>query len=393
MIQRWTKLTLFIIISIVMSGAIFFYKYHSTNLKFPTYFKYSEADTSALANSYSNHEITQTSLKKWDTIMFDLVKENKLGDTYASRVYAYVYTSQRDAAFLSNNIKSKMMGSIEPISAKVLCLFFPTSCSAIMMRINNDDPYSNLLSEIVSKKVKERMLQDSKHNYLYEEKKQADQYWSGVRPYYGQDVGSWMTWLIKSSHEFIAPPPPAHDDPEWNEQVRLVNKALKDNTVEQITSIVFWAGNPSTITPPGIWLVYANDYMDLSHTDLAKKLFIRSILSMGIADSVITVFNSKYTYWCKRPFMRDPSIHTVMPTPNHPSYPAGHSTLSSTAAKILSYYLPENKKNWNNLLSVASEGRVWGGIHFPIDAHQGTILGDKVGNDVLIKAPTLFDNK
>ena len=91
--------------------------------------------------------------------------------------------------------------------------------------------------------------------------------------------------------------------------------------------------------------------------------------------------------------MRDPSIHTIMPTPNHPSYPAGHSTLSATAATLLSFYFPENKKKWEELASVASDSRVWGGIHFPIDVKQGLILGHKVGEAVIAKVQLLFSDK
>ena len=109
------------------------------------------------------------------------------------------------------------------------------------------------------------------------------------------------------------------------------------------------------------------------------------MLAMGIADSVIVVFNSKYTYWIKRPFMLDPTILTVMPTPNHPSYPAGHSTISAAAAGILKYYLPENSAYWSNRANEASLGRVWGGIHFPIDAEQGFILGNRVAEAVINK--------
>ncbi|RUR04420.1 vanadium-dependent haloperoxidase [Legionella sp. km772] len=165
--------------------------------------------------------------------------------------------------------------------------------------------------------------------------------------------------------------------------------ALKHISPEQINQVIFWAGNPSTVTPPGIWLIFANDYMNLHQIELEKALYVRSILAMGIADSVIAVFNSKYTYWVKRPFMREPSIHTIMPTPNHPSYPAGHSTLSATAETLLSYFFPENSAKWKNLASIASEGRVWGGIHFPIDVEQGGLLGDKVGEAIISQLPYL----
>lgn len=387
---RAIKITIAIVIAAVSIAFLFYYKNYSTSPILPTYFSYSSEDIKPLRSLKSNLTITQASLNKWDAIMFDLVKKNKLGDTQASKIYAYVYTAQREGAFLSKNIKHEFMGSIGPLTAEVLCLFFTDNCDAIRVTIRHGkDSYSNSLKDIVLMKIKNQMQEDKKQNYLYQEKKPSNQYWAGVPPYYGQDVGSWKTWLIASGHEFIAPPPPPYDSVEWKDQLTVVTSALKNTTPEQVTSIVFWAGNPSTITPPGIWLVYANDYMTSHRVDLSKRLFIRSILSMGLADSIITVFNAKYTYWSKRPFMRDPMIHTVMPTPNHPSYPAGHSSISSTAATILSFYFPENKKEWGHLASLASQGRVWGGIHFPIDTQQGLILGKKVGEKILINAQPL----
>jgi membrane-associated phospholipid phosphatase len=371
-----------------------FYFYTFPNKTLPTYFNYSATDYQALSNLESSNDMQLASLKKWDAIMFDLIKEYKLGDTNASQVYAYVYTAQRDAAFLSKNAKHTFMGNLDPVTAEVLCVFFSQSCPDIRVIKHKDDKYSEKLAELVLKKIQERIQKDKKNIHLFTEKKTANLYWKGVKPYYGQDVGSWKTWLINSSNEFVAPPIPDNNNSVfWNSQLKEVTTALQNITPEQTASVVFWAGNPSTITPPGIWLVYANDYMSKHHVNLTNTLYLRSILAMGIADSVIAAFNSKYTYWIKRPFLLDATIQTVMPTPNHPSYPAGHSTLSATAAVILSIYFPENTKQWKSLEFVASSGRVWGGIHFPIDAEQGIILGEKIGNAIVIKMPPLQNGK
>ncbi len=391
---RATKFFLSIGIAIVLLCCSFaFYLYLPTREILPTYFNYSKTDLNLLRALDSSQEITQKNLMKWDQIMFDLIKENKLGDVYASRIYAYVYTAQRDAVFLSHNVKHTFMGSIEPVSAAVLCLFFTDSCSSIKEQINsiNNDKFSNSLSKIVMKNIIIRMQQDKNQSHLYDEPKVNKSHWIGIQPYYGEEVGSWKTWLIKSGHEFIAPPPPASNSVEWHTQVDLVLHALKHITPDQINQVIFWAGNPSTVTPPGIWLIFANDYMNLHEVGLEKTLYVRSVLAMSIADSVITVFNSKYTYWVKRPFMRNPSIHTIMPTPNHPSYPAGHSTLSATAAAILTYFFPQNGNEWKKLASIASKGRVWGGIHFPIDAKQGALLGNEVGDAIIHQLPLLPD--
>ncbi|RAP35972.1 hypothetical protein B1207_10365 [Legionella quinlivanii] len=347
----------------------------------PTYFQYTDEELASLESLQSAQSMTEASLNKWDKLMFDLIKSNKLGDAPASKIYAYVLTAQRDAAFLSYNAKQEFMGSLDVVTAKVLCLFFKQDCSTIQFQIKTD-PYSEKIAELVVSKIIKRMDIDRKMEKLSAEKR-GTLYWKGTTPYFGQETGSWKTWVISSPSQYVSKSPPRPDSEEWQSQLKQTQTALKNISPEQTKAVVFWAGNPSTITPPGIWLKFANEYMESEHVSFSKMLLVRSVLAMGIADEVITLFYTKYTYWIRRPFMLDPSINTVMPTPNHPSYPAGHSGISATAAVILSYYFPENKKMWWKKANEASSSRVWGGIHFPIDAQQGLVTGQQVGEAVI----------
>lgn len=372
----------------VLGIGAFFYYFKSQPNTSSTYFTYNTSEVKPLSQLNSDQMITTNSLPKWDEMVFELVKENKLGDAYAARIYAYLYLAQRDATFLSEKIKHKPMGSLDPISSKILCLFFPPNCLDLV-KYNYSDAYSEALAKIVLEKIKPRMLADNYNAKPYPEKISSHN-WAGVRPYFAQEVGSWMPWFMKQGSQFRAPPPPAYDSIEWQKQLSLTKAALANITPEQTKSVIFWAGNPGTVTPAGIWLMLANDYMWSQHLSLNNILLIRSVLAMGIEDSLIAVFDSKYTYWVKRPNMLDPSILTVMPTPNHPSYPAGHSTVSSAASTILDFYLPNNKTHWDKAASDASMGRVWGGIHFPIDAEQGFILGHKVGEAAVQAASSKY---
>lgn len=369
---------------IVIAIAVFYYSKSTSTQPLPTYFTYTQAEIITLRSLHSDQEITVDALRKWDNIMFSLVKENNFGDAPASRVYAYLYAAQRDVAFLSYNIKNSFMGNIDYISAQTLCLFFEKNCSDMLVQTQKTDSYSKALADIVLNKIRTRREADKKNVHLQPEKPAAH-YWAGIRPYYGADVGSWMPWTMQSVNKFVAPPPPAYDSPEWQHQLKITKDALANITPEQTKIVVFWAGNPGTVTPPGLWLTDANDYMFSHNIPLSKTILVRSVLTMAMADAVIAVFYSKYTYQIKRPFMLDPSIFTIMPTPNHPSYPAGHSTISAAAAAVLVYYFPEQRDDWLKKAYEASMGRIWGGIHFPIDAEQGTILGKRVGESAIIK--------
>lgn len=376
------KLVYLLIAAAALIAACYFgMSYFKSSPVMPTYFAYNSNAINSFKSFSSKEVIDLDALEKWDQVMFELVKSNKLGDAYAGRVYAYLYTAQYEVAALSFNETQSFSGSIDPISAQVLCLFFTDSCSNLV-RQGNTDVYSNVLANIVIEKIKQRIAEDKKSTYLYPvaESKEG---WVGVKPYFGQEVGSWRTWYIKSSSTFRATPPPPPQSPEWDKELQDVKQQLQAITPEQVKSVVIWAGGGGTITPPGQWLRLANQYMTEKNVPLSKILTVRAVLARGIEDAVISVFDSKYTYLCKRPFMRDSKILTVMPTPNHPSYPAGHATISWSAATILDFYFPENKSEWDRMATDASHGRTWGGIHFPIDSEVGKAMGIKVGDVVI----------
>ncbi|STX52069.1 PAP2 superfamily [Legionella busanensis] len=379
--KGWLALSLSVSLIIILTG-LYFYLSNTKTQQLPTYFTYTPEEQASLFQLQSNKLMTTSSLKKWDNLMFDLVKSHKLADAPASKLYAYVTTAQRDAAFLAFNSKHQFIGSLDIVSSEVLCLFFPDSCLNIKLTVNNDDRFSRRLSDLVLGKIKQRIAKDRLNERLSPQLA-GEGYWAGVKPFFGQEVGSWAPWFISSVKQYLSPNPPKPNDPAWQAQLKQTEKALSSITPEQTKAVVFWAGNPSTVTPPGIWLKFANDYMDREQIPFSKVVFVRSVLSMGIADAVIALFNAKYTYWIKRPFMLNPNIHTVMPTPNHPSYPAGHSCISAAAATILTYYFPKNKSLWWEEAHQASSSRVWGGIHFPIDGSEGLKLGEKVAHAVL----------
>lgn len=345
----------------------------------PLYFSYLEGEVATIAGSSSNQEITTESLYRWDDKAFELVSQNKIGAEPAAKIYAYLAVAQRDAAHLSFNTKQRYMGSIDAVSKGVLCIFFSGDCAELSAE---SDPYSEAIAQMVLTNVKLRIADDDRTTRAYE-KKVGEQYWNGIEPYISPDAGSWKTWALRSGDQFRAPAPPEYGTPEDVALIRDVKNALTNITEKQKRAVVFWAGGPGTKTPPGQWLKIADDHMRAESVTLDRVLAVRAAVTMALADATIAVFDSKYTYWVKRPFMRDSSILTVMPTPNHPSYPAGHGTLSGASATILSYYFPAEKEAWMEMGHEASNSRLWGGIHRSIDNDVGFALGTKVAEEVL----------
>jgi hypothetical protein len=169
------------------------------------------------------------------------------------------------------------------------------------------------------------------------------------------------------------------------DQLTTVKQALAHITLEQKNTVVQWTGGPGTRTLPGQWLDLAEIYMRSKDTPLDTYASVRAVLSMAVADAATSAYDSKYAYQTKRPFMIDKSIVTIMPIPNSPSYPAGHTSISWAAATVLDHYLPEVQATWDSNAKQAGDSRILGGIHFPIDVDAGTIQGKKVGNEALRK--------
>lgn len=345
-----------------------------------TFFAYDQQVTDTLRSLAPTGEITIDEVHKWEDKAYELVSSHGSVDVDASKVYAYLNAAQMDAAALSYKAHKTFAGSVELVSKNVLCEFYPASCNSLVTTHN--DPYAVALSDAVMQKIKARITEDGAQTKPAALKAGAA-YWNGPAPQIGLSAASFKPWFLSSGSQFRPAPPPTANPAELQQQLATLKQEVAKATNEQKAIVIKWAGGPGTRTPPGIWLAVATDYMHEKLTPLDTYLTIRFLLAASMADAVIGAFDAKYFYQFKRPNMFDASITPIMPTPNHPSYPAGHATISWAAATILSKYLPDNQQEWSRLATEATDSRLVGGIHFQADNAAGTALGTAIGNQVL----------
>jgi membrane-associated phospholipid phosphatase len=344
-----------------------------------TYFTYSQSDIDSLSKLSSRTVMSIDEVEKWENRTYELVEDHGDGDVDASKIYAYLAVAQMDAAALSLEASGSFTGNIGLISKDVLCELYQDSCGEL---IATEDPYSKKISDMVVSQVKNRIVEDTAQttpNTL----RSGSQYWQGPSPQVGLSAPSFKPWFMTKGDQFRVAPPLDISTPAMQAEIATVKASLAAATNEQKAVVVKWAGGPGTRTPPGIWLTLATDYMHAEDTPFDAYLEIRALVTASMADAVIGAFDSKYAHQYKRPNLVDTSIVTIMPTPNHPSYPAGHATISWAAATVLSKYLPGNQQEWERLAVEASDSRTVGGIHFPSDNKAGTTLGTSIGNQVL----------
>lgn len=349
----------------------------------PTYFSYSEEEVTSLYRFDSSKRMDVEELRNWDRVTAHLLeKDSNLIDS--ARLYAYLYTAQRDAAYLSYNIKQQFEGSLGPISRQVLLLFFPSASE--LQQNSTEDAYSILLSDIVISKMKARWQEDQQGIKPYPVKK-GNQYWSSEDgKMFGQKFGSWKTWFLSSSDQLRPAAPPPYDNPFWKKQIADVKEACANLTKKQKEAIMYWAGfnmSGEKAIQNGDWLEIVNIYMEDHQVPFKKMLLVRSDLAMVLVDATAAVFDAKYTYLVKRPSMLDERIKIHLPNPSHPSYPSGHSTIGGASATLLDYFFPKDQNLWQRLAQEAGMSRIWCGIHFPLDHETGLQLGKKVAETAM----------
>jgi len=207
-------------------------------------------------------------------------------------------------------------------------------------------------------------------------------HWSGSNPILPL-AGTWKTWALASGSELRPGPPPAYDSPEEASDLAVLNNFQR--TPKTNADALFWEYGSGGTRNYWFWNEQTNkkilEYrLDADPPRAARAYALESI---AMYDSAVACWDAKYTYWAIRPFQLDPSLKTVFPTPNHPSYPAAHGCLSSAAADALSYLFPRDAQTLNALADEAGQSRIWAGIHFPTDVRVGLALGRSVAQKVI----------
>lgn len=343
------------------------------------YFSYSSEDLDLLRKAPPSQTFMRaSSIEKWDKEVYTIMQK-PLIDGGGARCAAYLYAAQRDAANLTFQLNYNYLGTLDPLSVKVIQLFVPGFRPQFMV---DSDDYSKVLSNIVFAKVKQRFDEEQKKLNNYPEKI-GEVFWKESFPI-GQKIGSCQPWLVQNIENFRVQPPPSFESLIWLYGLTCIQEAQAKFTPEQIGTINYWAGlrGPES----GNWIAILNNYLKKLPSQpfsINQILFIRSIAAMVNVDALIAAFDSKYTYWVMRPHMRDPSIREMVFCPKHPSYPSAHSTSSSALATLLTHYLPENSEEWRRLAIEAGESRIWGGLHFVFDNEEGLIQGERVAKSIL----------
>jgi membrane-associated phospholipid phosphatase len=103
-----------------------------------------------------------------------------------------------------------------------------------------------------------------------------------------------------------------------------------------------------------------------------------ALTGVAMMEALIGCWDAKYYYWFIRPSQANTAITLSFALPNHPSYPSGHSCVSSAAATALSHLFPKKTSEVDAWLTEAGLSRMYAGIHYRFDITAGKELGVNV---------------
>jgi hypothetical protein len=218
-------------------------------------------------------------------------------------------------------------------------------------------------------------------------------------------------FTLQSASQFRADGPPPLTSVEYaadvNETKALGAANSTVRTPEQ-TEIARFHTEP----PPVFWTRNLRIFATAERS-IAENARSLAALWTAQADVSIACFESKYHFDSWRPFSAiqladtdgnaateaDPSWTPVVPTPNHPEYPAAHSCVTGAMAEVLQQVFGTKKLafDWSSSVTGTTHhfdstdaigkevqlARIAGGMHFRTATVHGEVLGMKVGKWIL----------
>lgn len=217
-------------------------------------------------------------------------------------------------------------------------------------------------------------------------------------------------FTLKSASQFRPPAPPAMTSAQYaadfDEVLKLGSATSTLRTADQLDAARAHSENPNTY-PQRSYRAFAMDSQSI-----AQNARLMAMLWVAMNDAIIGCFEAKYFYDFWRPVSAitladtdgnaatavDTTWTPVLPTPNHPEYPAAHLCQNGAGMAVLRAFHGTDQIafTWNStvtngqrsyyatdqVLNEITSARTSGGMHFRNSSNQGRTLGTSVGDYV-----------
>ncbi len=242
-------------------------------------------------------------------------------------------------------------------------------------------------------------------------------YMEGIEPHWSKI----RTLAIDSSNQFVTKPPPEFSldkNSKFYKDLLEVYEIGNNLSEEQKEIASFWDCNPyvshhkghamfatKKITPGGHWIGITKIASRKAGLNLMETIHAYALVSISLFDSFIICWDEKWRSILVRPETVinqhiDSDWIPFLQTPPFPEYTSGHSVISRSAAKILTYVIGDNFKfldtseekyglparNYNSFIHASEEAaisRIYGGIHYMPAITYGVEQGDRVSDYII----------
>ena len=203
------------------------------------------------------------------------------------------------------------------------------------------------------------------------------------------NAGNWKRFAEPSSPDFDKyyklPPPPSVEQAKID--AKEVQMQMQKASAQDKIDAEYYNARQGTQEYVGLWTDFLNKEVKTLNRKVSEKEYakMQMALTQSMADSFLETWKYKFKYWTARPSMVLPELEKdlLLPNPNFPSYPSGHSTVGATAATVMKYFIPERASVWEYYAERLRTGRVDSGVHFVVDTVEGGILGTKIAGEYL----------
>jgi membrane-associated phospholipid phosphatase len=185
----------------------------------------------------------------------------------------------------------------------------------------------------------------------------------GVRPFF-----------LRSPSQLRPPPPPAFGSAAFLAALAEVRATSDTRSAEQLAIAIYWNTGAGPFTAASLNVI-AGEMIRAHHRTEVESARILAYANAAAFDAQIACWDAKLTYWFIRPSQADPAITLPIGLPNHPSYPSGHSCITSAMMTVLAHALPAERERLEAIIVEAGMSRVYGGIHYRFDIEAGQEIG------------------
>lgn len=229
--------------------------------------------------------------------------------------------------------------------------------------------------------------------------------------------------LLDSASQFFPGAPPAYSTDTSSVFFKAVKEVYNINTgltEEQKFIAKFWDDNPfviehsghmmfgnKKITPGGHWMGIAAIAAKQTNADEVQAAKTYALTAAALFDGFIACWDVKYKWNYVRPVTvineyMDKTWTSFLQTPPFPEYSSGHSTITASAATVLTRLYGDHfayqdtsdlryiglQRHFNSFFDAANEcsvSRLYGGIHYRLSVDTGASCGRRIGAFIVDK--------